>query len=422
VSIGQSLTAATLAALVIVPVALRDGSPASAQPTAPECGATELGNASFGEPVDVAVELTAANADASELLPRTEARRAAIRFLLSADPRAGANWTLEFRDEGLRLLDRIEASDFAEGRAEMWTGRFGASQANAHLLGAQPGDLIRIEKAIVYRAEDETEMFSVLGTTNDIQSLHGDTESPAMGDLRVARIGDSVGMMVASGLDPQVGSKSWCCSGVMLSPTLFLTNWHCGGNAGLARSRYWDKGVNASVLIDLAWDAGGRNRQYRSEEVLYTNPRMDIAILRVTPTRGGTGDDIGALGATLGRDPVANDQGVVIHHPLCLPKMASVTNCKVGKVGVPGWKLAGGSALSDPDFYHSCDTQTGSSGAPVFDGAGKLIGLHHLGKDEAPMCVAGRPEQNRAVRIEAILKDLRQNAPALHAELGVQSE
>lgn len=397
-----------------------DSDSVSAQPAAPSCSTTEFGNATFGAPVDVDVVLTASRTDAPRLLSTDQTERAAIRFLVAVDDVETAGWTLEFRDEGLRLLDRIDARDLASNSA-IWTGRFNAQQASAHLIGATQSDRVRIEKAIIYRPDASGELFSVLDGPPKWQSLHGDGEQGPLSNLSVARTGDSVGMMVASGLNPQFQTESWCCSGVMLTPTLYLTNWHCGGNRGFSQSRYWDPNVNASVLIDLAWDGGARNRQYRSEKVVYTSQPLDVAILRVAPTRGGTGDDIGAIGAIIGTDPVQGQQGFVIHHPLCQPKMATVQGCRIDKVGVRSWSMADGSALADADFYHTCDTDTGSSGAPMFDAAGRLIGLHHLGFGQPQSCEANPVRKNRAVRIEAILADIKSNAPDLHAELLAQA-
>lgn len=388
----------------------------AAQPAGEECSITEMGNATFGAPVEVDVVLSAATANVRRLLPEESEDRAAIRFLVSVDAVEGADWTLEFRDEGLRLLDRIDADDLAEG-SSTWTGRFSARQASAHLIGASAEDRVRIEKAIVYRDDGSGELFSILDGEPRWQSLHGDDEEAGVTNLTLARTGDSVGMMVASGLNPQFQTESWCCSGVMLTPSLYLTNWHCGGNKGFSEIRYWDPNVNASVLIDLAWDGGARNRQYRSEEVVYTNRELDIALLRVVPTRGGTGDDIGAIGVPIGSDPVQGQQAVTVHHPLCQPKKATIRECRIDAVKVPGWNLPDGSALGDSDFYHTCDTDTGSSGAPIFDASGKLIGLHHLGFGQPQLCEANPPRRNRAVRIEAILADLEANAPTVHSEL-----
>lgn len=419
--------ATALAALLAIPLIPFDRGSVSAQPSGDACSTTELGNATFGTHSEVDADLNSVIDEAPRLLGDQEARKneaapqSAIRFKVKFRFEEGADWVLEFRDPGLRLLDRIAAKDVQNG-ASIWTTRFNATQASAHLIGASSTDAIKIVEAIVYRSEDAMELFSVSGAEPQWESLHGDPDGRGVEDLRLARMGDSVGMMVASGVNRLDQTESWCCSGVMLSPTIYLTNWHCGGNKGFSRNWFWNPDVNATVLIDLAWDSGARNRQYRSEKVLYTNQAMDFALLRVAPTRGGTGDDIGAVGVAIGKDPAPGANSIVIHHPQCKPKMATRTACKIDKVGVPSWKMADGSALPDADFYHSCDTDTGSSGAPVFNNSGELIGLHHLGFAQPQTCEANPPRKNRAVRIEAILEDIKAKAPDLYAEIAPGSE
>jgi hypothetical protein len=164
---------------------------ARAQPEAPACSTTEFGNPTFGAPVEVDVVLSAARPDAARLLSSDDTERSAIRFLVAVEDVEDANWTLEFRDKGFRLLDRIEARDIANG-ASIWTGRFNAQQASAHLIGASDTDKIRIDKAITYHSDGSDELFSVLDGTPKWQSLHGDNEQPALGNLSVARTWDSV--------------------------------------------------------------------------------------------------------------------------------------------------------------------------------------------------------------------------------------
>ena len=52
------------------------------------------------------------------------------------------------------------------------------------------------------------------------------------------------------------------------------------------------------------------------------------------------------------------------------------------------------------DLSHSCDTEGGSSGSPVFTAQGKVIALHHFG-------IGGAfPDRTRAVLMTRILADL----------------
>ena len=60
---------------------------------------------------------------------------------------------------------------------------------------------------------------------------------------------------------------------------------------------------------------------------------------------------------------------------------------------------------------HTVSTRKGSSGAPVFDGAGKLVGLHNAGDEEKGVA------DNRFVPIDRILEDLRRRSPALHGRI-----
>jgi V8-like Glu-specific endopeptidase len=65
------------------------------------------------------------------------------------------------------------------------------------------------------------------------------------------------------------------------------------------------------------------------------------------------------------------------------------------------------SGVDDRVVHYLTDTETGSSGSPVFDAAGRLIALHHAGG--RPQEVLGRPPtaKNEGIRIEQITAGLR---------------
>ena len=61
------------------------------------------------------------------------------------------------------------------------------------------------------------------------------------------------------------------------------------------------------------------------------------------------------------------------------------------------------------DFAHQCDSEGGSSGAPLFDKDGNLVGLHHLGYAE----VAGHCDNmNKAISTKSLL-DFLKNLPGV---------
>ncbi len=64
--------------------------------------------------------------------------------------------------------------------------------------------------------------------------------------------------------------------------------------------------------------------------------------------------------------------------------------------------------FTDRVVHYLTDTQEGSSGAPVFNGDGKLIALHHAGG--RPQQIPGRSpvKKNEGIRIARILTALQQ--------------
>jgi hypothetical protein len=67
------------------------------------------------------------------------------------------------------------------------------------------------------------------------------------------------------------------------------------------------------------------------------------------------------------------------------------------------------SDIDDRVVQYLTDTEPGSSGAPVFDTAGRLIALHHAGG--RPVEVAGKPpvSKNEGIRISRVLSWLTAN-------------
>jgi V8-like Glu-specific endopeptidase len=92
-------------------------------------------------------------------------------------------------------------------------------------------------------------------------------------------------------------------------------------------------------------------------------------------------------------DPVAGEPAYILEHPLGGRKrLAFVRNTVTD--------------FDDQVVHYLTDTQSGSSGSPVFNAAGKLIALHHAGGE--PQDVAGKTpmKKNEGIRIPRVLQAL----------------
>jgi hypothetical protein len=92
-------------------------------------------------------------------------------------------------------------------------------------------------------------------------------------------------------------------------------------------------------------------------------------------------------------DPVAGEAAYILQHPLGGRKRLGFLRNRVMD-------------FDDRVVHYLTDTQSGSSGSPVFNAAGHLIALHHAGG--VPQDVAGRApmKKNEGIRIPRILKAL----------------
>jgi len=127
----------------------------------------------------------------------------------------------------------------------------------------------------------------------------------------------------------------------------------------------------------------------------------DFALLEIAPIESsGVARPAVLSAASLAKD----DPLTIIPHPLYLQKQIT-RNCGVVSEKFPEW------ATQTPgiDFSHNCDTEGGSSGAPVFNSAGQLVGLHHHGHAVNPSTRKETDQDNKAVRIDRILEFLDRN-------------
>jgi endonuclease G, mitochondrial len=189
-------------------------------------------------------------------------------------------------------------------------------------------------------------------------------------------------------------------SGFLVSSRLFMTNQHVVRDAIAAQS--------ASVTFDREMDENGRPRattvfQLAPEVCAIFSPENDLDYALVAlGTRISGEATLADLGyCTLSDTPDRHVIGMnvnIVQHPNGWPKTVALRNNTL-------------TFRTDRTLLYETDTQSGSSGSPVFNDGWDLVALHHYG---APFLERvdedGNPlpqSVNEGVRISAIVRDLK---------------
>ena len=328
---------------------------------------------------------------------QANARYVRVRFSVTDVP--DCQWFFTVRDPDHRPIEVFGRDDF-QGVTTRWTHRINGAPALFDLVPCDGGRAPAI-KLLEY-------VWMPAGAANPYYSLQ--SQLPAYReittvDTAMRRLGDVAAFLVSSW-----DRASWVCTGVMLTPTLLLTNWHCGGPPTLPEKGFWNLDIVRDTLIDLSFDGDAHSRELQITGTATTpNKNLDFVVLRTAAL-----DALGPVRPVrISTTPLAaNDEIRVVHHPAGKVKQLS-WNCRVRNPDYRGWQDA--TVLSE--FTHSCDTEGGSSGAPILDRQGALVGLHHLGFDfDAAKCVQ-TDRENKAVKIASILDAIRNDKKDIYDEI-----
>jgi hypothetical protein len=153
------------------------------------------------------------------------------------------------------------------------------------------------------------------------------------------------------------------CSAFRVATDLILTNSHCIADETACASAVAQFGYRKTPSGAIEF-----GEQVRCTDVVAVDPgELDVALLRVSPAPG----DKWAITQLLGDEPAENVALFVIQHPGGEPKKISAVECHL--------QATAATSDSSPSFAHTCDTKRGSSGSPVFDTTGTVVGQHRAG-------------------------------------------
>lgn len=171
-------------------------------------------------------------------------------------------------------------------------------------------------------------------------------------------------------------------TGLRIGPQSVLTNWHVIELQGVMASKI-------AATFGYEEDADGNPLNGTSLKAVHTpaagDRKDDWAVLRVP----GMSNNIPTIQLSASADATVGEPAFIIQHPSGSRKRVAYARNTV-------------TLVNDRVIQYLADTNTGSSGAPVFNGEGRLIALHHAGG--RPQVIAGGEPvcKNEGIRISRV--------------------
>jgi hypothetical protein len=372
------------------------------------CDTDQQSMTEIGERLDLGKELSVRTPPLPIFHPKAKYLRALVQ--LSSD--ASCDWSLFVRDGHFRSVQVLKKADFIGPRPSRWTERVAGDHLILDLQNCSDASLRFMVLQYIQMPESARNPYyslqnSAHATYQDLyQSEVKNPDAPKVPES-VKRLGDNVAFIMMS-----YDRKSWVCSGLLLGEGLLLTNHHCGGIDPLTRKEYWRSDIVQDLVADISWDGDAVSREYGGSKYLGGSPILDYALVEVRRLNGnGPVDDIPVAWKDDETDAhLQIDSGrslFLVHHPAGLTKQLS--RCQVTHKQISNTRYAAGS-----EFGTNCDSEKGSSGGPIFDEAGVLVGIHHAGfaldKDCHPL-----DRENKAILVARILDDAKMRYPEVYS-------
>ncbi|MEM1237622.1 MAG: serine protease [Pseudomonadota bacterium] len=306
----------------------------------------------------------------------------------------GSDGTVEFWDSNGEARDLFDAATLA-GEGTIWTNVIVGNTVDVVVRGGRSEDF-KFEVTAVSYEKSGIRLESITGDNNLTHMI------AYTGDFTLDNPGvpAAVAKLSIIKTDPDTGQRGrGACTGFMVSEDLMITNEHCVNSAQECRE--------TKILFGFEENQNGNavaKDQYACGELVAVSAEKDAALLRVKErflvSPPGSDNKYGHLTLASGNEVTQGTKIFIIQHPGGEPKQISDIDCLVDLTPVNGY-------ATDLDFAHTCDTITGSSGSPVLNGQGEVVGLHHLGHDSSGRFV----DLNRAVHIRHVMSEFAAHLP-----------
>ena len=182
------------------------------------------------------------------------------------------------------------------------------------------------------------------------------------------------------------------CTGFLIGPKTVMTNHHCISNETEAKTAIF---TLQKWVVDYDGSPYLRKNSYSCPKFILANKKLDFAIVECMENLG---EKYGHLELSSGENTEYMDVHVVHHN----------CNYLVGRNCSPQKLISEGEVLPNIEynkFYHTSDTLSGSSGAPVISVlTGKVIGLHNSGLSAMNESRPGMGMYNGAIKINKIIE------------------
>jgi len=189
------------------------------------------------------------------------------------------------------------------------------------------------------------------------------------------------------------------CTGFLIGPKTVMTNHHCISDQEKAQGaiftlQKWGHHYSGEAFL--------RKNSYSCSKFILANKELDFAIVECNDNLS---DYYGYLDLSIEEDLAYQDVHI-IHHNCDYIRGRSCSTQKLISKGevLPNDK--------ESQFYHTGDTLSGSSGAPVISSlTGKVIGLHNSGFSKSDEVRPGMGIYNGAIKINKIVDYIKLKKP-----------